>query len=293
MTELRIVPEEEPESVPRAASPALEYYASELKRHREAAGLTQAQLAGLISYSKSMVSMVETAKRSPLDTREGGRIASKFTECCDEALNTGGALARILPLLDGSNDPYPPWFRPYAHLESEATAIYKYDSQSMPGLLQTEAYARALTKCLFPVPSEEEIDKLVSARMRRQGIFDRQSPPHVFFVVDEAVLKRRIGTVAVMEQQLQRLLDEANRPTVNLLVMPFRTGGHPAVDGSYSVLDLPDGESALYVEGPGNATITMMAHEVRSAQLRFLALCGAALPPSHSADLIEKYMGEA
>ena len=133
MTELRIVPEEEPETEPRAASSALRYYASELKRHREAAGLTQAQLADLIPYSKSMISMVETAKRSPLDTRESGRITSKFTEYCDEVLQTGGALGRILPLLDGSNDPYPPWFKPYAHLEAEATAIHIFQSQTIPG----------------------------------------------------------------------------------------------------------------------------------------------------------------
>lgn len=293
MTELRVVPEEEPESEPRAASLALRYYATELKRYREAAGLTQAQLADLIPYSKSMISMVETAKRSPLDAREGDRTTSKFTEYCDETLRTGGALNRILPLLESGNDPYPSWFRPYTHLEAEATAIHSYDAQTVPGLLQTEEYAQALARCLFPTPSETEIAKLVAARMRRQEILDRESPPHLFFVVDEAVLKRRIGTAAVMVQQLRRLLDEASKPMVKLLVMPFEAGGHPAIDGSHSILDLPEGESALYVEGPGNATITTMTHEVRTAQLRFLALCGAALPPSRSADLIKKYMGEA
>lgn len=293
MTELRIVPEGEPDPEPRAASLGLRYYASELKRHREAAGLTQAQLSGLIPYSKSMVSMVETAKRSPLDTREGDRVTSKFTEYCDQVLNTGGALGRILPLLEGSSDPYPSWFRPYANLEAEATAVHSYDAQTVPGLLQTEAYAQSLAGCLFPAPSEAEIARLVAARMRRQEILDRQQPPHLFFVVDEAVFRRRIGTVAVMAQQLQRMIEVASEPTVNLLVMPFEAGGHPAIDGSHSILDLPEGESALYVEGPGNATITTMADEVRPAQLRFLALCGAALSPSCSIDMIKKYMGEA
>ncbi|GAA0985091.1 helix-turn-helix transcriptional regulator [Nocardiopsis tropica] len=293
MTDLHLVPEEEPEAEQRPASLALRYYATELKRHREAAGLTQAQLAELIPYSKSMVSMVETAKRSPVESREGDKVTSRFTECCDEALNTGGALSRILPLLESANDLYPPWFRPYAVLEAEATVIHSYDAQTVPGLLQTEAYAQSLTECLFPAPRETEIAGLVAARMRRQKILDRQQPPHLFFVVDEAVFRRRIGTAAVMAQQMQRLIEAASQPRVNLLVMPFEAGGHPAIDGSHSILDLPEGESALYVEGPGNASITMVTDEVRPARLRFLALCGAALPPSCSVDMIKKYMGDA
>ncbi len=292
MTDLHLVPEEEPDSEPRTASLALRYYATELKRHREAAGLTQAQLADLIPYSKSMVSMVETAKRSPLDAREGGKTTSKFTEYCDQVLNTGGALGRILPLLEDTGDPYPSWFRPYANLEAEATAIYSYEVQVVPGLLQTEKYARELTRCLYPAPSEAEVDIQVAARMRRQEILARASPPHLFFVLDEAVLKRRIGTGEVMRGQLKQLLEASQRPSVHLFVLPFAVGGHPAIDGAYVVLDLPEGEPALYVEGPGSATITTVAADVYPARLRFLALCGAALAPSPSIELIKTYMGE-
>ncbi|WP_116245187.1 helix-turn-helix transcriptional regulator [Nocardiopsis sp. FIRDI 009] len=105
MTDLHLVPDEEADEPQRATPLALRYYASELKRYREAAGLTQAQLADLIPYSKSMVSMIETAKRSPLDAREGDRVTSRFTEYCDQVLDTGGALSRILPLLESANDP--------------------------------------------------------------------------------------------------------------------------------------------------------------------------------------------
>jgi hypothetical protein len=292
MTDLHLVHEEEPDAEPRTVSLALRYYASELKRHREAAGLTQAQLAELIPYSKSMVSMVETAKRSPVESREGDKVTSRFTQCCDEVLSTGGALSRILPLLEDASDPYPTWFRPYANLEAEATAIYTFQSQTVPGLLQTETYAQALAGCLYPAPDETEVGRLVTARMRRQEILDRTEPPHLFFVIDEAVLKRRIVMEEVMRRQLQKLVDVAQRSTVNLLVLPFSVGGHPAIDGSHVILDLPEGESALYVEGPGNATITTVPSEVRPAQMRFLALCGAALPPSLSVELIKKYMGE-
>ncbi|KOX07323.1 hypothetical protein ADL05_28720 [Nocardiopsis sp. NRRL B-16309] len=239
-----------------------------------------------------MVSMIETAKRSPLDAREGDRATSKFTAYCDQVLNTGGALSRILPLLEDAAEAYPPWFRPYANLEAEATAIYIFQSQSIPGLLQTEEYAQALARCLYPAPTETEVGRLVTARIKRQEILERQEPPHLFFVIDEAVLKRCVVTGAEKRQQLQRLIDISQRPTVKLLVVPFTIGGHPAIDGSHVILDLPEGESALYVEGPGSATVTTVPSEVRSAQLRFLALCSTALPPSLSAEMIKKYMGE-
>ncbi|WP_017600213.1 helix-turn-helix domain-containing protein [Nocardiopsis lucentensis] len=292
MTDLHLVPEEDADEPQRATPLPLRYYASELKRYREAAGLTQEQLSNLIPYSKSMISMVETAKRSPLEARGGEKLTSRFTDYCDQVLDTGGALSRILPLLEDAGDPYPSWFRPYANLEAEATAIYIFQSQTVPGLLQTEEYAQELARCLYPAPSETEVGSLVTARMQRQEILGRTEPPHLFFVIDEAVLKRRIGTASVMRQQLQRLMDVSQWPTVNLLIMPFSVGGHPAIDGSHVILDLPEGESALYVEGPGSATITTVPSEVRPAQLRFLALCGAALPSSLSVEMIEKYMGE-
>ncbi|GAB2510580.1 helix-turn-helix transcriptional regulator [Nocardiopsis aegyptia] len=97
MTDLHIVPEEETDESQGATPLALRYYASELKRHREAAGLTQALLADQIPYSKSMVSMIETAKRSPLDAREGDTVTSKFTEYCDEVLETGAPSAGYCP----------------------------------------------------------------------------------------------------------------------------------------------------------------------------------------------------
>ena len=286
VTELRIVPEEEPETEPRAASSALRYYASELKRHREATGLTQAQLADLIPYSKSMVSMVETAKRSPLDTRESGRITSKFTEYCDEVLQTGGALGRILPLLDGSNDPYPPWFKPYAHLEAEATAITEFASQTVPGLLQSEAYARAVLSSGRPYMGDDEVERQTAARMQRQQVLRRDCPPTVITVLDELVVRRPIGGPTVLKEQLERLINMVESRAVSLGIVPTSVQEHAGLDGSWSLLEYFDEDPLVYIEAGGTGTMSNRVKDVLPMRQAFSALCMQALSPRASVELM-------
>lgn len=292
MTDLHLVPEEEPASEPRVASVALRYYATELKRHREAAGLTQAQLADLIPYSKSMVSMVETAKRSPLDAREGDRLASKFTEYCDEMLRTGGALSRILPLLESSSDPYPSWFRPYAKLESEAAAIYDYQTQIIPGILQTEEYARAVLGCGTPALAPDELAKRVAARMRRQAIFQRDQPPLMWVAVDEIVVRRPLGGRDVLRRQLGHLIEVAARPCVTFVVVPSAAEEHAALDGSFSILTFAEDDSVLYVEGRNTAAITNLRQDITPVLQSFMTLCAQGLSPQTSSGLLADIMRE-
>ncbi|GAA1444023.1 helix-turn-helix transcriptional regulator [Nocardiopsis tropica] len=291
MTDLQLVPQEEAESGPRAASPALRYYAAELKRHREAAGLTQAQLADLIPYSKSMVSMVETAKRSPLESREGGRFTSRFTECCDGALNTGGALERILPLLEDTGGPYPPWFRPYANLEAEATAIHEYQTQAVPGLLQTAEYARAVLGCGSPPIGADRVEEQVAARIRRQGVFGRKQPPFMWAVVDEIVLRRPIGGRDVLRRQLEHLTEVAQRPYVTFVVVPSGVEEHAALDGSFSILTFAEDAPLLYVEGRRTAAMTNLKQDVTPVLQSFMTLCAQGLSPRQTLGLLAGIMG--
>ncbi|MEU3015984.1 MULTISPECIES: helix-turn-helix transcriptional regulator [unclassified Nocardiopsis] len=286
MTELRVVQDEETESEPRAASLALRYYATELKRHREAAGLTQAQLADLIPYSKSMISMVETAKRSPLETREGDRATSKFTEYCDEVLHTGGALARILPLLERSNDVYKSWFRPYAALESEAAAISTFQSQTVPGLLQTEEYARAVLACGRPYMGGSEVARQTAARMQRQQILHGDRPPVVTAVMDELVVRRPIGGTIVLKRQIEHLIDLVESHAVTIGILPMGAMEHAGLDGSWNLLDFSHQEPLLYVEAGGAGTMSHRAKDVLPTRQAFSALCMQALSPRASAELM-------
>ncbi|RKS09816.1 helix-turn-helix protein [Nocardiopsis sp. Huas11] len=286
MTDLHLVHDEEPDAEPRTVSLALRYYASELKRHREAAGLTQAQLAELIPYSKSMVSMVETAKRSPVESREGDKVTSRFTECCDEMLNTGGALGRILPLLEDTSDPYPPWFKPYANLEAEATAIYTFQSQTVPGLLQTEAYARAVLGSGRPYMGDDELERQTAARIQRQQILQRESPPTLLAVIDELVVRRPIGGTTVLRQQVERLIELAESRVVSLGIVPIGATEHAGLDGSWNLLDFIGEESLLYIEAGGTATMSNQAKDVLPVRQAFGALCMQALAPRATVELM-------
>jgi transcriptional regulator with XRE-family HTH domain len=156
-------------------------YAAELRRWRQERGVTQERLAALTHYSAALVGMVEKLQRNP--TRE-------FTSRCDDVLATGGALARLLPLLAAES--YPSWFRPFVEMEAEATAIQEFEVQVIAGLLQTEDYARAVLNS-WPPKSAEEIERRLAARLDRQRILDRTDPPLLSFVLDESVLRRPMG----------------------------------------------------------------------------------------------------
>ena len=140
----------------------LAYFGSELRRFRTAADMTQGQLGEAINYTGALVGLVETAKRTP---------AREFAELCDEVLNTDGALIRLWPLLNRAV--YPSWFRGYVDLEATATRILSFDVQLVPGLLQTENYARAV----LLAGRHPNIDELVAARLDRQHILNQQHPP--------------------------------------------------------------------------------------------------------------------
>src|SRR6266545_1674724 len=138
------------------------FFASELRRARVAAGLSQDQLAQMISYSSSLVAMVETAQRTP---------SQDFTRRCDEALDTGGLLSRILEELV-SHEIAPEWFRPWISIEREATSLRSYEPLLVQGLLQTPDYVRAVFRAGGSL-SDEEVEQRVTARLERQELLSR------------------------------------------------------------------------------------------------------------------------
>jgi transcriptional regulator with XRE-family HTH domain len=135
------------------SSSVVAFFGAELRRLRSAVGISQEDLGQRISYSGSLVGMVETARRAP--TRD-------FAERCDEALETGGVLARLWPLV--SQEALPSWFRPFAELEREATSIRSWEPLVVPGLLQTEDYARALIAAWQPGDGQEVVQQQVTGR---------------------------------------------------------------------------------------------------------------------------------
>ena len=155
----------------------------------------------------------------------------------------------------------PHWFEAYVGLEEVATQIRAYEVQFVPGLLQTEDYARAVTLLGHDGEPPRDIERRVRLRMARQAVLDRDEPPNVWAVIDEAVLRRPAGGPAVMQGQLKYLAELSQRPNVTIQVIPFQAGGHAAAGGPFSILrfaepDLPDVvyleqlTSALYLDKP-------------------------------------------
>jgi len=259
-----------------SASP-LDYYGSELRRLREAAGLAQSQLGGCIFCTGSLVGQIETAKKVP--TRD-------FSERVDAALGTDGFFSRLVGLVLKSQ--LPTWFQAFAEMEAKATHLSTYQAQLVYGLLQTEEYARAVLASGMP----SNLEDLVAARMERQRILDREHPPLSLVILDEAVLHRPVGGSEVMRNQLAHLLGAVERRWVGLQVLPYSAGEHAGMVGSFTALRFEGDPELVYTEDLISGHMTASPETVREAARRYANLQAAALPEGDTAELISRVMEE-
>ncbi|GAB1645117.1 helix-turn-helix domain-containing protein [Krasilnikovia sp. MM14-A1259] len=207
---------------------ASNFLVNELRRSRSAAGLSQEDLGKAINYSSSLVSAVENGQRPP--TRE-------YLLAADKALQTGGLFERMLATVEWA----PVWFRDWIMVEREATLIRWFQPMLVPGLLQTEAYARAVMSWGSLRP-QAEAERLIAARMSRQAILAKSSPPQLIAVVDEPVLHRLAGSPAVMAEQFEHLLWCAEQPHVRIHVLPSTAGSHTGLAGPFILARGPEFE---------------------------------------------------
>ncbi|MEU6919793.1 MULTISPECIES: helix-turn-helix transcriptional regulator [unclassified Streptomyces] len=259
-----------------SASP-LDYYGWELRRQREAACLKQGQLGDIIFCTGSLIGQVETTKKVP--TRD-------FSERVDAALATDGMFSRLIGLVLRSQ--LPAWFQPYADMEAKAAYISTYQSQVVYGLLQTEEYARAVLATGMP----DDLENLVAARMERQRILEREHPPLIWVILDEAVLHRPIGGRDVMRRQLLHLLEFADHRWMRIQVLPFAAGEHTSLDGSFTTMRFESDPDIVYTEDIVSGHMTASPDTVREAALRYAHLQATALPVEESAALITRVMEE-
>nr|WSX52101.1 helix-turn-helix domain-containing protein [Streptomyces sp. NBC_00974] len=259
-----------------SASP-LDYYGSELRRLREEAQLKQGQLGGIVFCAASLIGQIETARKVP--TRD-------FSERVDAALGTGGVFSRLVGLVLRSQ--LPTWFQAYAEMEARATYISSFHAQLIYGLLQTEAYARAI----LGVRNEENLDARVAARMERQRILDRSDPPLMWVVLSEAVLHQEIGGRHVMRNQLAHLLNLRKREWVKVQILPFDAGAHAGLLGEFTLLRFDDDPDLVYTEDFVQGHMTANPQTLREGSLRYDHLQAAALSVENSAALIARVMEE-
>ncbi len=254
-------------------------FAHELKAQREAAGLTQEQLAKLMGYSASVIAKLETCRTIP---------SSQHAGMADEALGTPGTFRRLRQAM--INGAYEPWVRAYLEMEARATVLRWWEALVVPGLLQTEAYARAMIRAGRPGDSNAEIEQLVTSRMARQEIWERQDPPPpmLFAVLGEAVLRQRVGDAEIMRDQLDHLMEASSNPRITVQVLPFAAAAHPGLLGPLLVASFDNDRDAAYLDNALDGQVTERRKEVARVTLLHDTLRIEALSPGASADMIAK-----
>lgn len=259
----------------------------QLKVLRIRAGLTQREFGRLVGYTEGQISALERGVRIP---------QPDFLDRADEILNAGGVLIAAKRAIEKAQAKarvrHPGWFRDYANAEAQAVSLHDYSTQAVPGLLQTEEYARAVFTQRRPLLDEGTVEKRVTDRLARQQIFDRWPAPTFSFVLEQSMLSRPVGGWTVQMNQLQRLLHLGSLRTVELQVMPTDREDHAGLGGPFILLTPKGRQQVAYTEIYGHPRLITDHDEVRVFADRYGIIRAQALTPRESLSLIEKMLGE-
>ncbi|WP_329441517.1 helix-turn-helix transcriptional regulator [Streptomyces canus] len=254
---------------------------------RERKGLTQKEFGELVGYGPDAVSSMERGVRT---------LRPEVLIKADELLDAGGLLKEVLPEVEEAmaktRTRHPEWYRSYAGLEAEAVELHFYANHGVPGLLQTEDYARAVFAKRRPLLDEETIEKRVADRLSRQQVFERWPSPMVSYVLEEIVLDRPIGGRRVHADQLRRLLRIGGMRNIEIQVMPSGLEEHPNMDGAFNLLTPRGHGQVAYTEVQGYPRLITDSEEVRKIADRYGIMRAMALSPSESRKLIEQKLEE-
>ncbi|MFE9825361.1 helix-turn-helix domain-containing protein [Streptomyces sp. NPDC005791] len=256
-------------------------YGTLLQHLRKRAGLNQQALGEAIGYSLEQVASVEQGRRAAKAT---------FTVAAERALGADGVLDVLQTEVDRAK--LPRFFRNFALIEAEVLSRFSYDPLLVPGLLQTEAYARAVFAGHCPPFSEEIVDQHTEARLGRQRLLTRDPLAELSFTVGEEALRNPVGGVEVMREQWQRLLDVGALRNVEVQVMPTGSGFHTGLDGPFVLVETSELRRLGYIEAQEIGCIVSDPADVSGFALRYGKLRSQALNAQESARLIERLVGE-
>jgi transcriptional regulator with XRE-family HTH domain len=254
-----------------------------LKFFRERAGQSLTELAALSNYSATVISKIENGRRPP---------AEGFPERMDAIpqLNTQGWLTQWWEWLKDSarHRAYPGWFDRWPDYEAKAITLRWFEPLVVPGLLQTEEYARAVLRTRVG-DTDEQIEEMVAARLARQAILDKDRPPTVWAVLDEGVLRRPVGGAYVMREQANRLAEAARHPNVVIQVIPMSTGAHQGLNGGAFILaDFEDHAPVAYQDTAVQGQIVDSPEHLANLMILWDTVKAVALPVAASLELIEE-----
>jgi transcriptional regulator with XRE-family HTH domain len=264
---------------------------AELRRYREAAGLTIDNVADQLDCSASKISRLENGQTgaSPRDVRDmlavygvAQPVLEDLVEIARETRKRGWWHS-YGSVLTGD----------YVSFEAAAQCIRSYEAQCVPGLLQVPDYARNLIRASRPEPSIQEVEDRVQVRLARQELLTQDDPVDFWCVLDEAALLRPVGGREVMRQQLEHLVSVAELPNVRLQILPLDTGAHPGMEGSFVLFTFPEGDAdTVYVTMATGGVFQEKAEELQRYATIFEQIVDAALTPGATTALIAKMVKE-
>lgn len=269
-----------------------------MRRLREEAGLTCDDVGEHLECSASKISRIETGRRGAGtgDVRDLLDLYGVTDEAMCSALVTLARQAKRKGWWHSYADVLSSEYSTYIDLEAEAASVRNYESLFVPGLLQTEEYARAVISGSVPESTSEQVERLVKVRMTRQPLLTREeSPVRLWAIVDEAVLHRQVGGPEVMSRQLRHLAELAALPHVTLQVVPWGSGAHPGMAGTFSILEFPEptDQGVVYVDGIAGELYLERPPEIRRCGILFDHLRATALSREQSRTLTATVAGEA
>ncbi|MFC5780659.1 helix-turn-helix transcriptional regulator [Streptomyces sp. NBC_01474] len=260
---------------------AVEVVGQQLRLLRETAGFHVPEFAERIGYGEDLVRKIERGARIP---------RPEYLDKVDEVLRTGGLVTSMKPSMRRAR--YPRKVRELADLEARAVELSHYSNHNVHGLLQTEGHMRTLFGGWLPAYSSDDLERVVSARLARRVVFDRDPAPAISFIQEEATLRRPVGGTMVWRRQLERLLEIGQLRNVALQVLPTSCEEHPGTGGLIEVLKFPDGSAVGRSDGAFNGRPVSDPKQLRVLELRYGMIRAQALTPRESRGLIEQMLGD-
>ncbi|MGC0317462.1 helix-turn-helix domain-containing protein [Kitasatospora acidiphila] len=269
---------------------------TELGKLRSSRGMNAKDVAAALGWSASKLSRIESGS-VPLQDRDASKLLAHY------GVEDPNEVKHFISLTRQSRqqgwwhaygDALPDWFKAYIGLETDATKIVTFQCELVPGLLQTESYARQVIRAMNPTESAEDIERRVALRMERQQVLDRQEPPQLWAIIGEAVIRRQVGEPSVMRAQLQHMADMADtRPNITIQVLPFSAGAHAAMGSSFSVLSFSDiPGSVAYSEVTTSSIYTERETEIERHEETFLRLMASSVQPEKSVSWLREVAEE-
>jgi transcriptional regulator with XRE-family HTH domain len=263
--------------------------AAELRVLRASAGLTQDEVGERTGINVATLYRIEHARVRP-QTRTLRTLLDLYGADQEHQGEMVALLrdARQRGWLHAYQNELPEQYMTYIGFEGEARSVWNYESLFIPGLLQTEDYARAVIRAGLPGASRDEVERCVDVRIQRQDILGGDSPLELWAIVDEAALRRQVGGKAVMRAQLNHVLEAAELPHLTFQVIPFHAGAHAGMPGSFVFMQFTDAAipDVIYLDSMAGDLFLETEADVRRYRLSFEHLRAVAMSPDASRALV-------